>query len=277
MTDLVREDLEGGIVGGAQERFLNLVTEKAKPIVGRSIDYTMLVGLLLLQFLSCRSATAQDLQNIIFNNATEGNITEDTAKQLYTCDVDEKTFVFSSHRNLNICLLVALGVGLTFGITSAIFVWVHANRTQAKNAKLHAFTEELYKCTDKFILLDSILEIPISFFWAPIMTSILWVTYFFTALGLFFLARLQNSRSGFDENAKAVFNTSAILVALSLYKLIGEISQYWVLYTAATSETADQKFEKLKQDEQVKAEKKAQDEQVKAEKKAKKAESARSL
>ena len=56
-----------------------------------------------------------------------------------------------------------------------------------------------------------------------------------------------------DMNAKNVFVSSAVLVAISLYKFTGEVSQYWVLYTVSKkyakeddSKTSTQKKSKVK-------------------------------
>ena len=39
-----------------------------------------------------------------------------------------------------------------------------------------------------------------------------------------------------DPNMAGVFNTSCFMVMLSLLKLTGEMSKYWVLYNASTLE-----------------------------------------
>ena len=41
-----------------------------------------------------------------------------------------------------------------------------------------------------------------------------------------------------DPNMAGVFNTSCFMVMLSLLKLTGEMSKYWVLYNASTLENA---------------------------------------
>lgn len=239
MSGNIQDDIGDAII----ERVLGFVSQKAKPCVGRSIDYTLLVGLLLLQFLRCSPTINLDEKEIN-----------------YVCDIDNILVYFSDDDFINTSILVGIGIALAFGVISAIFVWFHAHHC-ANDLKIHPFTEKMYKCTDRLIFIDSILEIGISFLWAPFVTIVLWSIWVGAAIGLYFLVAEYDKRVNGDVNAVNVFRASAIYVSLCLYKLIGEVSQYWVLYRASTSKDDDPKFERLRQDEEQDVEAQDSDEE----------------
>jgi hypothetical protein len=211
-----------------REKILGFVSEKAKPCVNKAMDYTLLVVLLLLQFTRCKPPILEDVVNSI-NDKTFNETT------IYNCDIDGNTLLFSSDSSVNIIVLTAIIIGISYGILISAGIWFHASR-RSKDLKIHPLAEGLYKFTDKILIIDSALEIPISFFWAPFMTVFLWLFYLVFVIGLFLLSRLYNERVSDDENAKSIFSTSSTLVALSLFKLTGDVSQYWVLYVASTSQ-----------------------------------------
>ena len=218
------------------EKIIGFVSEKAKPCIAKAIDYTLLVALLLLQFMKCSPATAED----IYLSVQENTFNKTT---VYSCDINDGTLLLSSDKTLNGFVLAAIVIGISYGVLVSVIIFLHSSR-KGKDIQIHLLTQGLYKCTDKIMVIDSVLEIPISFFWAPMMTIFLWSFFSASAIGLFLMSRLYNDRVLDDENAKAVFSSSAMLVLLSLFKLTGDISQYWVLYTASTSKESRDKFAK---------------------------------
>ena len=92
--------------------------------------------------------------------------------------------------------------------------------------------ESIYQWTGKLIFIDSIIEILITFFWAPFMTVFLWGTFSLLVIGIGFTA-INFAEQVEDPGASNTFNMSSLLVVLSLLKFTGEISQYWVMYKAA--------------------------------------------
>lgn len=75
------------------------------------------------------------------------------------------------------------------------------------------------------------------------MALLVWTIFTCCVIGLFFLSSYYNTSVPDDANAQSVFSTSVFLVILSLFKLTGEVSQYWVLFKASTSKESRDKFD----------------------------------
>ena len=212
----------------------------AKPCIAKAIDYTMLEALLLIQYSRCQPP---NLEEIVKDAAMNPEQPIDQSS-FYSCGSSESAdqqLLFSENAIINAFVIAAISVGIFYGIFCGIIVWFHSRR-KAKDVEIHPLTEKLYKCTEKILIIDSLLEIPISFFWAPYMTIFLWSSYLIAILGLFLLSTSYNKIAEGDENAQAVFLSSATLTGLSLLKLTGEIAQYWVLYTASISSDSRSKY-----------------------------------
>lgn len=242
MMDSVRvlgEEGADGAEDSAKEKLKEMlfgnVSEKAKPCINKAFDYTLLVCLLILQYMRCKP----DIEEV--NNVPV---------PVYDCASKNNTILFSSDSSedgvprINKMVLAAVIAGFSYGIILSIIVGVHAF-FQSKNVKIHPLTASLYKCTNKIVIIDSALEIPIAFFWAPIMTLILWGFFAAASYGVYILTVHFEEQAGNDESAAHVFRSSAVLTLLSLLKLTGETLQYWVFYKAATIEDAENRFEKF--------------------------------
>ena len=218
------------------ERFLGNVSDRTKPWVVKAIDYTLLVILLLLQFMQC--SPANKLQDYMEDNKSN----ETTFSDLYSCSMgDSSSLLYSSDMYINVLVIMTISIGIIIGVLYGAFVWIHAGGVQ--ELPIHPWTEKLYKCTDKILLIDTAIEIPISFYMAPIMTIFLWSMFTACFFGLIFLSTMYGDIMKDDENAKTVFGTNSMLVGLSLFKLTGEVSQYWVLYKASISKENRDKFD----------------------------------
>jgi hypothetical protein len=235
-----------GIVEGNDTN--HSANSRAKDVVTKGIDYTLLIVLLVLQYMKCKPPSSADefavaaqqgsLRNSIFGKCEASGLVE-------------------TESIVSIGIIVAAGVTIAYGVLSSIFVWVHASYKFNKKpgGDVHSNAEMIYEWTDKIIIIDSILEIPISFVFAPIMTVFLWAMYAGFLIGLYFMTVIyadklvvQTENGDFvDSNAEHVFNASSFMVALSLLKLTGAISQYWVIYKASFSyKDAKEKVKKLK-------------------------------
>ena len=218
------------------ERFLGNVSDRAKPCVAKAIDYTLLVILLLLQFMQC--SPANKLQDYMEDNKSN----ETTFSDLYSCSMgDSSSLLYSSEMYINVLVIMTISIGIIIGVLYGAFVWIHAGGVQ--ELPIHPWTEKLYKCTDKILVIDSAIEIPISFYMAPIMTVFLWSLFASCFIGSSFIMTIYSKSVENDEKAIAVFGTSIVLVGLSLFKLTGEVSQYWVLYKASVSQKNRDKFD----------------------------------
>jgi hypothetical protein len=217
-----------------KDYFLGFVGDRAKPCVDKAIDYTLLVVTLAFQYFRCKDLESANRK----------------------CDFSPNWIDFSEKNYIEVLIWVLIGIGISYGILVSAIIWIHSACVPA--TKIHKKTEDLYKCTDRIFLIDSILEIPISFIEAPIITVSLWSAYAAALGGLYFLtmkfgelvmilpempetnaadatidATIDATMEMNGMNAKKVFVSSAVLVAISLYKFTGEVSQYWVIYTVS--------------------------------------------
>eukprot|EP00551_Chaetoceros_affinis_P014311 CAMPEP_0203707700 /NCGR_PEP_ID=MMETSP0091-20130426/56584_1 /ASSEMBLY_ACC=CAM_ASM_001089 /TAXON_ID=426623 /ORGANISM="Chaetoceros affinis, Strain CCMP159" /LENGTH=268 /DNA_ID=CAMNT_0050583985 /DNA_START=14 /DNA_END=820 /DNA_ORIENTATION=- len=243
MDELIDKEEFGGdkvedVQDAIAEKFATVVSDFAKPCIVKAIDYTMLGALLVLQFFRCQPMSTED----IMSNVKENNLDAVNATSVYSCDLNGTSIIFASNTVVNVFSMIAVVIGLLYGVVVAVIVFIHSRR-QGENTKVHPLTEKLYKFTDKILIIDTALEIPISFYWAPLMTIILWGFFAVAVVAIFLIASLYNTQVKDDENAKAVFASSAFLVVLSLFKLTGEVSQYWVKYVTSTLEDAEDQFD----------------------------------
>jgi hypothetical protein len=224
-------------------KLLGNVSDRAKPCLSQAIDYTLLVLLLLLQFMRCSPAKLEDLQDYV----TDNKLNETTVSAFYSCDIGDKStlLLHSSETYLNVLVIMAISAGIIIGILYGAFVWFHA-WCGKEDTPIHSWTKKLYKCTDKMLLIDTVIEIPISFYMAPIMSIFVWSMFAACSFGLIFLSKMYGDIMKDDENAKTVFVTNSMLVGLSLLKLTGEVSQYWVLYKASVSEDNRKKYDEAR-------------------------------
>jgi hypothetical protein len=202
----------------------------AKPCIAKAIDYTMLEILLLVQYTRCKRPSVTQYAK---NNPGDLFV----PPSLFSCDTQGSPSVFfqsSENAAINALIMTTISIGIFYGLFCGIVVWYHSSR-KAKDVEIHPVTEKLYKWTDRIIVIGSLLEIPISFFWAPLMTVFLWFSFSTSIVGLFFLSKNYNKIMVEDDNAQAVFFSSAVVTGISLFKLTGEISQYWVKYAASIS------------------------------------------
>lgn len=254
LSSLATADVKGSMEGVLVERFLGRVSDRAKPCLNKAIDYTLLVWLLLLQFMRCHPISITDV--VSFGDIQEAtqdivsakfNFTDIGARSIYQCDYDtNESLLFSSDESTNRLVMAIIAIGFSYGILISVAVWIHSSR-HSNNVRVHPLTAELYSFTDRILVIDSALEIPISFYWAPMMTILLWALFAFAFLGVYALTVVFNERVVDDTNAMEMFSSSACLVLLALFKLTGEISQYWVLFKASTREDAMEKFELLQE------------------------------
>jgi len=221
----------------------HFANSRAKDVVTKGIDYTLLIFLLILQYMKCKPPASAEEFAVA---ASAGSLKDSIFGK---CDVtglekDESTI-------MTIGITVAAVLTIAYGILSSIFVWVHAsyNFNKKPGDDVRSNAEMIYECTDKIFIIDPILEIPISFVFAPIMTVFLWAVYAGFLIGLYFTTEIyaEKLENGVSSNESHVFNASSFMVALSLLKLTGEISQYWVIYTASFSyKDAKEKMKQLK-------------------------------
>lgn len=201
----------------------------AKQVVVRGVDYTLLMILLLLQYMRCAPPTVMQVSNNI-QNGVYSNVT--SAADVYTCDFgeDDVAEIYKSPGILSVGILF-----FVYGIVSPIFVFIHSNwKFKNIGEEYRTKVEKIFQCTDNFIFIDSIIEIPICFYNAPIFTVAFWGIYGGFLVGLYFAA--VDFASKFDSNATSVFNGNCGLAAVSLLQLTGQLCQYAAIYNAAAKD-----------------------------------------
>jgi len=142
-----------------------------KPCINKAIDYTLLVGLLLLQFMRCHPISITDV--VSFGDIQEStqdivsakfNFTDIGARSIHQCDYDtNESLLFSSDESTDMLVMAIIAVGFSYGILISVAVWIHASR-HSNNVKIHPLTAALYSFTDRIFVIDSAIEIPISFY-----------------------------------------------------------------------------------------------------------------
>ena len=227
----IGKGLGGGIESGKQEidamvdNILDsLISVRAKGVVTKGVDYTLLVMLLVLQIMRCEPGD----WNAVLSNINNGTLDATKTDTFYSCDQNDS--LISSPGVIAVVVII-----LAYGLFASIFVWIHATRRFKRLGHVETkVVESIYKWTGRLIIVDSIIEIPITFFWAPFMTVFIWGSFLSMVIGLSFTANYF-AKMVEDPSASNTFNMSSFLVVLSLLKLTGEISQYWVMYKAAVA------------------------------------------
>merc|ERR1712045_84064 len=96
--------------------------------------------------------------------------------------------------------------------------------------------QDIFECTDRIPIIDSLLEIPICMWHAPFITTFLWINFLACCIGIFFFVQ-EYERATFENANLTAFVLNAFLVAFDLYRLSGDIAQYYVTYKAAKKGT----------------------------------------
>lgn len=245
--DNVTEIVEGGrgsLGDVVMDTFIGQINEKAKVIVGAGFDYILSLMLVFLQASGCTLAIdPSDVYNTLNETIRGGDSSmKDNVTDFFdfsgnkTLEINETTIEnldFSDLLNCdlgktfrldNIELVITI-LCLAYGLFASIGIWIHASFVQKAGKST---LEGIYKCTDRIPILDSLFEIPIALYIAPIATIFLWLIFSVCCGGLLFVI-LGFSRNS-DKTAQVnAFIFTNFMVGFHLYKLTGDISQYYVL------------------------------------------------
>ena len=101
--------------------------------------------------------------------------------------------------------------------------------------------DKLYGCTNRIPLIDSIIEIPIAFILAPKTTLLLWLIYAAQLSGIVmmmvvFIKELEETNTKYDKSALYL---SSYLVAYNIFRLTGDVSQYFVIISNSCKNNTD--------------------------------------
>lgn len=204
------------------------------------IDFILLNVLLTMQYL-CGSPSWKEMfessssEEEALENSRSSTI---SSSPFYSCnspfstgdqDIEIVSFSIGSF-SFRLDFSVASLFILLYGIIMTIMVCIHAHFKFKKLGGVYPKIEKVYEWTDRVVIIDSILEIPITFVFAPIWTLVLWTIATGLAIGLFITCQKYAER---DDATVTTFITNCIMIGLSLLKFTGDISQYIVLYKAS--------------------------------------------
>jgi len=244
--------------------FLESAYDKAKDIAEIAFTFALSVILLFLQNQECHfsiklptiddylGTNTRDISQDLVGNETRnetisdlmGNVTRNETLRVYvddqlenrTSDILKCDFKNFDTTSLSFCISVAIAV---YGLCIAGIVLIHAARLTETGASR---VEDIYMWTDQIPIIDSLIEIPIAFYFAPVNTLILWGLFMACLSGLVLIV-LEAGKDTVESDQGSLLITS-ILILYHVYKMTGNISQYYVIYkTAATEDIRDEKLE----------------------------------
>jgi len=199
-------------------RLIDLVHEIGKRIFDDCFHLIIAELLLFFQHKNCEIQT----------DAAQGVVEGETISlsNLVTCDIYEDIL------NIDKMFLISVGL-LGYGFCIAIIIFVHAHFIKDHDRPP---VQDMFKWTDRIPLFDSLFEIPICMWVAPVVTILLWAAYLGCCVLLIMLFIAYNKAEHVGGNPSA-FAVTAVLVAFDLYRLTGNIAQYYVINKSANLNT----------------------------------------
>jgi len=124
-----------------------------------------------------------------------------------------------------------------YGFLIATIVIIHAIRYRESG---ESPIQNIYKWTDRIPIIDSLLEIPIAMWISPFVTIFLWAVFLACCTGLIVLIVSYNE-AAFENGNTSTFALTAFLVGFDLYRMTGNISQYYVTHKSAKADALEKK------------------------------------
>jgi len=220
----------------------------AKAVVNKAFEYVSIVATIILAILNVneieveaafKKAAGEEALAIYKGNTT-------TVDTMTSAAIDAVGSVYKINENNKVPFIVACccaGYGVLLG------VWVYF---RAFNNKSKAFDfdgsniRKAYLWSNMVPILDSLFEIPIAFVFEPVQTVLLWCFFLVVAVCLLSTVFLDTGIN--TEAMKGAANTIAtqdsslstlitelstnIVAGYQLYRLTGEVSEYFVLESA---------------------------------------------
>jgi len=203
-----------------------IAQERAKSVMDIALHLLIVQVLLFLQRRNCEIG-ADLLENLVTDKDRI-----DTIDSLSECDIK---FEIS---NLNTEFSIAIAIA-AYGLLLPMIVLFHASFVKDHSApKIH----NIFECTDRIPIFDSLLEIPICMWHAPFLTTFLWINFLACCVGIVFFGLEYQAAAEIetlDNPNLTAFALNAFLVLYDLYRLTGDIAQYYVTYTEAKRGTRE--------------------------------------
>lgn len=218
--DIVAEDLVETKRVLPTVRLIDLAHEKAKEVFDGGFHLTIAQVLLFFQHRNC------ELNENVANSIFDSEDPEFSLNSLYECDLT------LGSQNMNSETLIALAIA-SYGATAVLVVIVHVFFIKDQDKPP---VQNYFDWTDRFPLIDSLLEIPICLCIAPLFTICIWLAYLACCVGLICIIIGYKDAEHEGGNLSA-FAMTACLVGFDLYRLTGDICQYYVISKSADDNT----------------------------------------
>lgn len=208
---------------------IDLAHAKAKDVFDISFHLVIAQALLFFQHRNCEIdeyAFARSF-SLSLNGTSSDSI--DSIWDFYDCDVAFEL------RSLNREMQISVGIA-SYSFIAGIAVVAHA--MFMKNQQEPPI-QGIFKWTDRIPIIDSIIEIPFCLWVAPFITLFLWVAYILCCGGLVILV-ISYEKEAYENGNLSAFALTACLVGFDLYRLTGNIAQYYVINKSANKKTREE-------------------------------------
>jgi len=202
-------------------RLIELAHEKAKDVLDNAFHLVIAQVLLFFQNSNCQ------LSEDAFSRVGDGSFQLSDA---YDCSVGDQ------FKDLNKEFWITLSIAI-YGFLIATIVIIHAIRYRESG---ESPIQNIYKWTDRIPIIDSLLEIPIAMWISPFVTIFLWAVFLACCTGLIVLIVSYNE-AAFENGNTSSFALTAFLVGFDLYRMTGNISQYYVTHKSAKADAREKK------------------------------------
>lgn len=189
---------------------------KAKDVLDNGFHLVISQAILFFQNSNC------EIEKDLAEKCIEGDCDIST---LFDCSVEREL------QNIDKEFAITLGIAI-YGFLVSIIVIGHALRFRECG---DSPIDGLYKWTDRIPIIDSLLEIPISLWLAPFVTIFLWSMFVACCVGLVVLT-VSYDGAEFENGNTSTFALTAFLVGFDIYRMTGNISQYYVLNKSAKAD-----------------------------------------
>jgi len=142
------------------------------------------------------------------------------------------------NKNISQGLKVVVGISIAYAIGISLFLLIHStSKDDGFSYQTNMDIEEAYEKTNKFTVLDGILEIPLAIKFKGPLWWIIWIFWvLFVALAVLFIVLIASLPNFEIKNSTSVAIGAAIF---ELYEITADFSEYWI-YTRHTVQNTDE-------------------------------------
>jgi len=208
---------------------IDLAHAKAKDVFDIVFHLVIAQALLFFQHRNCEIDKYAFAEFIDLSQNKTGSDSFDNVWDLYDCDVAFELRSLSREMQISLGIASYSFIAGTAVVAHAIFM---KNRQEPP-------IQGIFKWTDRIPIIDSIIEIPLCLWVAPFRTLLLWVAYILCCAGLVILV-VSYEKEAYEDGNLSAFALTACLVGFDLYRLTGNIAQYYVINKSANKKTREE-------------------------------------